>query len=111
MEDLQKMSTEELFQIYSKLPDFDRFPLPDKFYKMFNIKKPKPLEINEILTYTAPPHESLNKDGKIEIRGVAEGGVRSIELAPELPVKVELTPDDTENENAVSTNACASLTA
>ena len=36
---------EELYAILSKMPDFDRYPLPEYWYTKFNIPKPKILSI------------------------------------------------------------------
>lgn len=88
---------EEAFEQFKQLPDWDRFPMPEVFYEHFKVKKPKPsLSIMDALAYSVPPHESLNKNGKIEIRPPAEGGVREIKEFLTLPVEQILIPDETE---------------
>ena len=85
---------EAAFEEFKKLPDWDRFPLPEFMYEKYGIKKPRTGEIMDILTYSAPPHQSLNKNGKVEVLPLPEGGVRQIELGPELPTEVKLLDDE-----------------
>jgi hypothetical protein len=75
-----------------KIPDFIRYPLPEWIYKKYNLKKPKVAEISEVLSYTTPPHESLNKTGKVEVLPIAEGGVREVPTGVEAPS--EVIPDE-----------------
>ena len=83
---MEKLSTEEVLAEFKKLPDWNRFPFPDSFYKHFNIPKPKPnTSLMEALTYTPPPSESTLG----ETRGPAEGGVRPVSFQG-LPVSVEV---------------------
>lgn len=86
---------EEAFQEFQKLPDWDRFPLPEILYEKFNLKKPQPATVMECVAYVPPPHISLNKNGKVEIRKPAEGGVREINEFLSLPVEVKMIEDDT----------------
>lgn len=87
---------EELFEEFQKLPDWNNYPLPEVFYKHFNVKKPQPAaSLMESLTYTPPPHQSLNTNGKVEIREAMEGGVREIEEFVTLPVEVTLVDEET----------------
>lgn len=85
---------EAAFEEFKKLPDWDRFPLPEFMYEKYGIKKPRTGEIMDILTYSAPPHQSLNKNGKVEVLPLPEGGVRKIELGPELPTEVKVLDDE-----------------
>ena len=85
---------EAAFEEFKKLPDWDRFPLPEFMYEKYGIKKPRTGEIMDILTYSAPPHQSLNKNGKVEVLPLLEGGVRKIELGPELPTEVKVLDDE-----------------
>lgn len=88
---------EEAFEQFKQLPDWQLYPMPDVFYKHFNLKKPKPsVSLMEALTYTPPPHQSLNTNGKVEIRKPVEGGVRPIEQFLELPVEQFLIKDESE---------------
>jgi hypothetical protein len=85
---------EEAFEEFKKVPDWDRFPLPEFMYEKYGIKKPRTGDVMDIVTYSAPPHQSLNKNGKVELLPLAEGGVRKIELGPELPTEVKLLDDE-----------------
>jgi len=87
-------SFEAAFEEFKKVPDWDRFPLPEFMYEKYGIKKPRTGEIMDIVTYSAPPHQSLNKNGKVELLPLPEGGVRKIELGPELPTEVKLLDDE-----------------
>lgn len=90
---------EEAFEQFKQLPDWERFPMPEVFYEHFKVKKPKPaVSLMESLTYTPPPSESLNRNGKVEIRKPAEGGVREIKEFLELPVEVKMLTDENEND-------------
>ena len=92
-------TVDEIFDQFKKLPDFDRYPLPEVAYEHFKIPKPVVSgSIMESLTYRAPPSVSLNTHGKIEIRGPAEGGVRPIEFAPSVPVEQTLLKDQTSDD-------------
>ena len=53
---------EELFDELKKLPDWNRYPYPEVFYKHFGVSKPKPASLMEALTYTPPPSETLPGD-------------------------------------------------
>lgn len=87
---------EEAFEEFKKLPDWERFPMPEVFYQHFNLKKPQPSEsLMESLTYTPPPHQSLNKRGKVEILPPVEGGVRPMPELLELPVEVKKVNEKT----------------
>lgn len=90
---------EEAFEQFKQLPDWDRYPMPEVFYEHFKVKKPKPTNgIMEALVYTPPPHASLNKGGKIEIRGPAPDGVREIKDLMSLPVEVKVLTDETDDD-------------
>jgi hypothetical protein len=92
---MEQLSLDDLVEQFKQVPDFDRFPLPEVIYEKYNIKKPKAsYEIMEALTYQTPPHQSLNKNGKVELRGPAEGGVREIKEFMELPVEVKMLTDE-----------------
>lgn len=102
---------EEAFEQFKQLPDWDRFPLPEVLYEKFQLKKPQPATVMECVTYAPPPHHSLNKNGKVEIRKPAEGGVREIKEFLTLPVEVKMieettnqTESDTEQDSAPLTS-------
>lgn len=84
---------EELFEQFKKLPDWDRYPMPEVFYTHFKVKKPQPATINEVASYTPPAHLPLG-DGKVEIRKPAEGGVRQVTFSEPLPVETLLIADE-----------------
>lgn len=93
-------TVEETFEQFKQLPDWDRFPLPEVFYEHFKVKKPQPpVSIMDSLAYTPPPYQSMNTNGKIEIRKPAEGGVREIKELQELPVEQTFIKDETETDN------------
>ena len=89
------MSLEQAFEEFKKLPDWDRFPMPEVFYEHFKVKKPQSLSVNECATYIPPPYASLG-NGKVEIRGPLPGGVREIKDLQQLPVDVKLLTDEGE---------------
>lgn len=90
---------EEAFEQFKQLPDWDRFPLPEVMYEHFKLKKPQPGTVAECVAYTTPPHQSLNKNGKVEIRKPAEGGVRPMPAFLELPVEVTMIKDETDDDS------------
>ena len=83
------MSLEEAFEQFKKLPDWERFPMPEVFYTHFGVKKPKPAEIGEYLNYTPPPA----KYERPQIRKPMPGGVREVPTLPDLPVETYVDPD------------------
>ncbi len=87
---------EAVFEEFKQVPDWDRFPLPEMMYSKFNLKKPQPASVAECVSYTVPPHESLNKNGKVENRNAVEGGVRDVEYLPAPPVEVKRLNEETE---------------
>lgn len=83
---------EQVLKEFQKLPDWNRFPLPEVLYEKFGIKKPQPASLVEVIGYQPPPSESLNP--KIEERPPAPGGVREIKEFLQLPVEVKLLDDE-----------------
>lgn len=90
-------TVEELFEEFKKLPDWHLYPMPEVFYQHFKVKKPQAATLQEAVCYQPPPYQSLNENGKVEIRPPAEGGVREIKEFQELPTEVKLL-DETTNE-------------
>jgi len=86
---------QDAFEQFQKLPDWDRYPMPEVFYEHFKLKKLQPASINEVISYNPPPYQSLNEHGKVEIRGPVEGGVRTIENLEPLAVVVKKTNEET----------------
>ena len=91
---------EELFQQFKQLPDWERYPMPEVFYEHFKVPKPKQsLSVVECITYQPPPYQSLNENGKTEIRGPVEGGVREIKEFAQLPVEVKMITDQIDDDS------------
>ena len=88
-------TVDELFEQFKQLPDFERYPLPESFYKTYNLKKPQPASLTECILYSPPAYQSLNENGKVEVRGPAPGGVREIKDLQQLPVEVKRLNDET----------------
>ncbi len=87
----------QLMETLMTLPDFDRLPLPEHFYKKYNIPKPKILGLMEAL-HLQNRTECLPGDGRpIEIRQPASGGVRP--LIEVEPVKMEVLKKEDETTN------------
>jgi len=85
---------DRLIKEFMKIPDFIRYPLPEWIYKKYNLKKPQPAEISEVVSYTPPPHESLNKTGQVEVLPIAEGGVREVPTGVVAPSEVTVIRDE-----------------
>lgn len=96
--DMSSLTMDEVFELYQKLPDWDRFPMPDVFYTHYNVKKPKPADIMETLTYQPPPS---NSQRSVEKRGPAPGGIREVPDLPPLEIKTEFIPDENDDEHHV----------
>ena len=94
--DMSSMSMDEVFAEYQKLPDWNRFPMPDVFYTHYNVKKPKPADIMEVLTYQPPPSDSQRS---IEKRGPVPGGIREVPELPQLQIETKLIPDENDDEH------------
>jgi hypothetical protein len=91
METLQPTDDErKLYEVLSKLPDFDRFPLPKDWYSKFPIPPPKILSITEALQLQAQT-KPWSDIAPYETRPPAEGGVRPL-LEPQ-PVEITFVPD------------------
>lgn len=56
---MPERTLEELFEELKKLPDWNRYPYPEVFYKHFHVDKPTPAGLSELLQYTPPPSEPL----------------------------------------------------
>ena len=83
----QPKTDEELYEILSKMPDFDRYPLPEYWYTKFNIPKPKILSMRESFALARATADAPGPNVPLEIRKPVEGGVRP--LIESEPVKVE----------------------
>lgn len=84
---------ESYLEQFKKLPDWERFPMPETFYTTFGIPKPKPLDISAYLRANMESFmESQFGSGKVELRGPADGGVREVEQPP-LQIADVIQPD------------------
>ena len=88
------METElnRLYQEFKKLPDYQRYPMPEVYYSHFNEKKPKPAEIQEILN--APSNSVYTPYESFEERGPLPGRVREVPQLPPMDITATLKTDD-----------------
>ena len=90
----------DILSQFKKLPDWDRYPLPELCYKEFNLEKPKSFSFMEGLTYRSPPSDHLPP----EKRGPAPGGVREVPTLPQLPVTLEYREETPESSCSTKAN-------
>ena len=83
-----------LYEEFKTLPDYQRYPMPDVYYKHFNEKKPKPAELQETLDAPYNRFSVNNHYVGFEDREPLPGGVREVPEAPPLELKTELKTDD-----------------
>lgn len=83
----------ESLKEFKRLVDWDRFPLPEVVYEKYGIKKPKPLEVGDVVYYR-PPMAEYEKE--VEIREAAPGGVRDISGLDPLPITQSFIPNPDE---------------
>lgn len=92
--EMEERKERQLLDELMKLPDFDRFPLPEHFYAKYNIPKPKILTLMEALKLQSRT-DCAPGDGKpLEIRKPAPGGVRP--LIQIEPIKMEVIKKENE---------------
>ena len=92
---------ESYLEQFMKLPDWNRYPMPETFYKTFNIEKPKALEIGAYLRSNLDSFIQAGfGSGQVELRGPAEGGVRQVELPPLMIADTEVIPDKKADDEA-----------
>ena len=81
----------DLFQLFQKVPGWEKFPMPENFYKYFNVKKPKPDDSPAVMS------KDIFAGGErreIEYRKAEPGGVREVILPEPLKVETEFIPDE-----------------
>ena len=81
----------DLFEMFQKVPGWEKFPMPENFYKYFNVKKPKPDDSPAVMS------KDIFMGGEkreIEYREAEPGGVREIVLPEPLKVETEFIPDE-----------------
>jgi hypothetical protein len=92
---------ESYLEQFKKLPDWNRYPMPETFYKTFGIEKPKALDLGAYLrTNMESLMESGFGSGQVELRGPAEGGVRPVEQPSLLIADTEVIPDKKADDEA-----------
>lgn len=80
---------EELYNTLKDLPDFDRLPLPEHWYKKFNIPRPEAVTLQDFALSRAWLKHKYDSNIKYEIRDEpAPGGVRPIIEAEPIPVEI-----------------------
>lgn len=92
--DVSKLSLEELFEEMKKLPDWNRFPMPEVFYEKFQVKKPQPQTVQESCSFNPYVYMHFGQT-PVEVRGPVEGGVREIKELMSLPVEVKRINEET----------------
>jgi hypothetical protein len=101
------MTDEEMFAVLSKLPDFDRFPLPGYWYSKFNIPKPTIPTFQEALNLHYKTQNAPGDGVPIKVMPLAPGGVRPlIEVAP--VEVITQRADEGSQENEVTEEPCES---
>ena len=88
---------EKVFSEFKKVPDWDRFPMPEVIYKTFGIKKPEPADIGELTRNSNLFGYGGHYTEPMELRGPVEGGVRDVPMGPDVPVETKVITDETEN--------------
>ena len=81
----------DLFEMFQKVPGWEKFPMPENFYKYFNVKKPKPDDSPAVMS------KDIFMGGErreIEYREAAAGGVREVIFPEPLKVETEFIPDE-----------------
>ena len=86
---------DELFTLYQKIPNWEQFPMPEKFYKRFNVKKIKPSDKPVVMN---TDQFQGGEYQPIEYRNALPGGVREVVLPEPLEVKTTLIPDETSSD-------------
>lgn len=93
---------EALYNELKNLPDFDKFPLPDNWYKKFNIPRPQPVSLQDFALSRAWLKHKYDPDITYEIRNEPEpGGVRPI-IEPE-PIPVEIITKELTSQTSPET--------
>lgn len=79
----------KLFDEFRKLPEWDRYPLPDAVYKKFGISKP--IVSSDLKSYLSANAKIANYLlDSVETREPSVGGARILEDGSVLPIEVKL---------------------
>jgi hypothetical protein len=91
---------EEYYEILRHCPDFDKFPLPESWYKKFNLERPTAVDFKSFIKsgYTAKCHADPNVLREIR-KDPAPGGVRPILDVKQPEVVVETKPVVVDDNN------------
>lgn len=93
---------EALYNELKELPDFDRLPLPEHWYKKFNIPRPEAVTLQDFALSRAWLKHKYDSNITYEIREEpAPGGVRPI-IEPE-PIPVEIITKEFTNGTSPDT--------
>jgi hypothetical protein len=87
---------EELFEILSQCPDFERLPLPDSWFKKFNIKPVEPVDFKTYVKEKPWVKAAYMPKDSVEFKDAVPGGLRPIIEIEPIPVEVISRPADTE---------------
>ena len=75
---------EEMVALIKQLPDYLRFPIPESWHDKYDIPRVEPMSFQEALHSS---YRVMFSDAPLEVRPVAEGGVRELPVLP-----VDATP-------------------
>jgi hypothetical protein len=95
---------DELYNALKDLPDFDRLPLPESWYKKYNLRRPEPVDFKTFAMERRWLAHKYDSDLTFEIRKEpAPGGVRPILESEPIPVEIIQKPiDQTSSETTLS---------
>jgi len=80
---------EELYEAIKDMPDFQKFPLPEHWYKKFNIEKPLPKTFQDFALGRDWLQHKFDENITYEVRTEpAPGGVRPIIESEPIPVEI-----------------------
>jgi hypothetical protein len=103
------LTDEELYEGVKDLPYFKHLPLPDHWYKKFNIPKPQPVSFQTFAMERRWLEHKFDNDIVYEVRSEpAPGGVRPIIEVEPTPVIIETSSESqqlTPEESALTTES------
>jgi hypothetical protein len=97
-----------LYEQLKSLPDFNKLPLPDSWYKKFNIPRPEAVSFQSYAMERRWLAHKYDSDLTYEVRTEpAPGGVRPILEAPEIPVTIETSSENQQSTTEESADSTA----
>lgn len=103
------LTDEELYEGVKDLPYFKHLPLPDHWYKKFNIPKPQPVSFQTFAMERRWMEHKFDNDIVYEVRKEpAPGGIRPVPEPEEIPVIIETSSESqqlTPEESASTTES------